>query len=193
MKQLGNPVIEFVRPCWNLAQPGMADLIRKEVAGQEVLDLGGMDGMLGQYLVEVCGAKHVTVVEKEFRFKLARERHPIRGVDFFWGYLEDFNKHRIMGAKKWSVTVCSWPINHQHFCCDAIDTMRRSGTVIIIGKNDGATACGTGVLWRYLVQRERIALFEDPRNDIIIYGVNARPEGQELAPIEKFGLSYDNA
>lgn len=181
----------FAQPSWNLAQPGMAEVIRRQVKDQHVLDIGGSDGMLAQYLIEVCGARHVTVVEKERQLEVLRAKEPLRGVDFFWGYLDAFNKHRVFGEMKWSVAVCSWPINNDQFCRSAIETMRRCGRVVIIGCNDGVNACGTSCLWEYLVQRERTDMFIHPRNDIVVYGINERPECQPLLPIEEFGLSYD--
>lgn len=175
---------------WDLSDPAMVHALRTTVQGKEVLEIGGGAGELAEVMVSDLGADHVLVVEKELMFRTERARHPIARVNFFWGYLQEFLQAPEYKQIHWGALVISWPVNNAAFDLMVIRAMRLAAQVVVIGKNDGVTACGTDILWNYLVTRERIHFVAGPRNDLVVYGPNPRPPAQAPVPIEEFGISY---
>lgn len=173
-------------------EPGFEDAIKQIVAGRNLVELGGGPGTFASWLVNDGGAESVLVVEKEVAScqPISRALNLSPKVTFYWGYAQDFNRHPILGRKQWDVAVLSWPPNNRTFDLEAVKVMSRCALVIFVGLNDGSTACGTEVLWNYLVTRERLHFVRGRHNDLLIYGLNPRPASQIIAPTEHFGLAY---
>lgn len=183
------PVLfEFMPHSWKLDHPDMRPVLRKHVQGREVLDLGGGDGSFAHVLVKECGAKHVTVVEKDPRWQ-SGPLHRVDRVSFAWEFVHEYRQRAPHG--RWDVVTLSWPINIEGFCYHARKIAELAQRVIVVGKNDGCTAIGTSVLWKHLVLRERVDLIETPVEDLIVYGPRERDHKQDLCGTEHHGVRYD--
>lgn len=173
-------------------EPEFEAVIKQTVSGRNLVELGGGSGVFASWMVNAGGSESVLVVEKDVSIwqPLSRTLNLGPKVTFYWGYAQDFNKHPILGRKQWDVAVLSWPPNSRAFDLEAVKVMSRCATVIFVGLNDGTTACGTEVLWNYLVTRERLHFVPGRQNDLLIYGLNPRSADQTTVPTEQFGLSY---
>lgn len=173
-------------------EPGFVEVIKPVIAGRDVVELGGGSGEGAAWMLNDCGAKSVLVVEKDVSvWEPIRQALKIDPkVTFYWGYVQDFNKHPILGRKQWDVAVLSWPPNNRVFDLEAVKVMSRCSVVVVIALNDGSTACGTEVLWNYLVTRERLHHVPGTSNDLLVYGLNPRAADQTTVPTEQFGLAY---
>lgn len=178
---------------WDLSSPDLSQALRQVVQNRQVIELGGADGALADVMVCDMMAECVLIVEKETAYRANVEASPSHLVAYYWGYVQDFAGTRLNLDRLWDVAVISFPPNNHAFDHGAIGVLRRSSMIVIIGKNDGVTAVGTSILWRYLVTRERTNYVVGQKNDLVVYGPNPRPPGQTLVNIELFGLSYDQS
>lgn len=178
---------------WDLSSPDLAHALRQVVQGRQVIELGGADGALADVMVCDMMAESVLIVEKETAYRRQVEESPAHLVAYYWGYVQDFARTRLNLDRLWDVAVISFPPNVAAFDHGAIQVLQRSSMIVIIGKNDGVTAVGTSILWRYLVTRERTNYVVGQKNDLVVYGPNPRPPGQTLVNLELFGLSYDRS
>lgn len=170
--------------------PSAQRILSRILAGQDVLEVGGAYGQLARVMVDQFKARSVMVVEKDTQWKPRAKEGS--GVTFYWGYLQQFLQLPTYASRLWSVCVCSWPINQPEFERGLIQVMRQSAQVVIIGHNDGVTACGTDLMWRYLMTRQRLNYVQDDLEDLVVYGPNPRMPSQAPCSIERYGLGYSD-
>jgi hypothetical protein len=82
-------------------------------------------------------------------------------------YFHEFEAHHT-GTTPPDVAVVKWPQTNRQ---DGLTRLiARAHTVVYIGRNDGATACGPPDMWRHLRTRTLVDVVEGHRNDMLVYG-----------------------
>jgi len=159
-----------------------ADYLRGIVAGKVVADLGCGDGSLAVTMANM-GAAAVHAVDKA----PVCIRH--RGVVVHQSYFDRWTMPEGV-----HVAVVSWP--HNSGLPGIPKLLRGVPDVIYIGKNTDGTSCGSGAMFALLIRRTTLRYIPDPRNVMIHYGNEPRPDRalhhEEIAAITQASLyRYD--
>jgi hypothetical protein len=131
------------------------ELLKSFVDGKEVYDLGSGDLGLAIELVDL-GASKVIAIDKENRYQSFRDIPPEIEMrsQYFSEVYDDID-----------IAFVSWPANYDN---SLLQILKKSKTILYVGKNTDGTACGTPELFRYLVTRKAIQI-PDRRNVLICY------------------------
>lgn len=134
------------------------------VQDRVVVDIGAGDGVLARQLVTL-GAKKVYAIEKEPRFY-----SPSPNVQLLMRYLVDVPLQDIVESHgERPVVFLSWPVTHRIPGLLPWLDPANAHTVVYLGCNDGATACGSREFWeamRRWAYPERAA---DRYNHLLVY------------------------
>jgi len=149
------------------------EALRPFVEDRVVHDFGAGDLSVTLGLVPL-GARRIVAID---RFRMTDPMVP--HFERLTCYFHDFHDPV-------DTAFMSWPINHD---CGLTEIAQRSRTVIYMGKNTDACACGTPKLFRSLVRRKVLAHVPDFINTLIVYG----PEHQDrpLLPEEHAAIHQE--
>lgn len=145
-------------------------VLRQFVMGYNVHDIGAGQLGLARKLIEL-GAHTVTAVDRvyaDFRNNnfndCAPWVPPLPGITLVGEYFEEYARH----GHFIDVAFVSWPevYNQDRI----VDLLRGARTIIYLGSNFDGTACGSEEMFRYLSQRNVLALVPHRRNSLIVYG-----------------------
>jgi len=147
----------------------MINEIGSRVQGAVVWALGtGADDSEARMLSDL-GAKKIYAVDKGMSHRGPRLIHP----QFHWNvrirtwecnsYFDEFEGWI---KEEPEVIFVKWPDTNSRVS----RLLRRSPSLIYIGRNDKITACGSGEFWIHLFRREIDVVIEGSENDLIVYG-----------------------
>jgi hypothetical protein len=130
------------------------ECLKHLVAGKVVYDLGAGDLVLAHKLLEL-GAAKVVAIEKELFFvdNVAPEIEVRR--QYFQHMNEDID-----------IAFVSWPANYDN---GLLPILKRTKTIIYLGKNTDGSMCGTPALFQYLITRKIEEHVPSRPNTLICY------------------------
>lgn len=130
------------------------ECLKKLVAGKVVYDLGAGDLVLAHKLLEL-GTTKVVAIEKErfFIYNVAPEIE-VR-AEYFQHMDEDID-----------IAFVSWPANYDN---GLLPILKRTKTIIYLGKNTDGSSCGTPDMFLYLLTRKIEQHIPSRRNTLICY------------------------
>lgn len=160
---------------WSLTKP-QASTLRSFVRGKTVFDLGAGDLSLA-ILVKKWGAARVVGVD--------RKRMPsipgIERIEGDWAYSDV--------KEVPEVALLSWPINSPN--PRLLKLVKKSRSVVYLGKNTDGTCCGWPGLFEHLLERKVLSYKPDRANTLIIYGAAGRHPRETKLGEEIGGLMMD--
>lgn len=164
-----------------------AAIVRRLVKNRPVHDLGAGSLDLAIALT-TFGAREVIAVDKE---RMPRGHALIRTIQMsFTRFAEQFK-----GGIE--VAFLSWPENRMDI--DLLTLLKRSETVIYLGKNTDGNACGHPMMFEHFQRRKLLAYLPERRNTLAVYGkalVKLRePKGEEQAGLSMYlgpWLNYEH-
>jgi hypothetical protein len=129
-------------------------LVERFVRGQVVYDLGAGDLYLTCELLRLGAVRVIAIDKEDFR----RYGIPDEVV---------YRKMLFRDVKETSIDTAfvSWPSNYDN---GLLPLLRRSKTIIYLGKNTDGTACGIPSMFRYLLKRKAECI-PDRKNTLICY------------------------
>lgn len=128
--------------------------LKKLVAGKVVYDLGAGDLVLAHKLLEL-GAAKVIAIEKE-RFFIDNVAPDIEVRKQYFQHIdEDID-----------IAFVSWPANYDN---GLLPVLRRTKTILYLGKNTDGSMCGTPALFKYLLTRKIEGYVPSRPNTLICY------------------------
>lgn len=142
-----------------------------------VYDLGAGDTSLSRYMS--LFARHVHAVDKDLR-------KPDKVPPNVTCYPTTFQKFK--APKAIDCAVISWPPNYT--CLGLLDLVKMASRVVYIGRNTGATACGTPELFLHLTRRMLAVEVRDEHNCLHCYGAVQHEEPQFRSEEEVCGLIH---
>lgn len=181
-----------------------SSIVKRFVAGRQVMDLGAGDFELSRCLVDL-GASKVYAVERATRHGgILEVGTPYEAVTVVAAGLKSLG--RVARHKKRAeelppvthrgidVALVSWPSPEDskfsaHADYSLLEPIRKARTVIYLGSNVDGTICGSKRLYQHLAKRRVFAHEPDRRNTLIVYGpLLPRGQERELLPEERAGL-----
>lgn len=151
---------------------GMRVRLKEILQGKEIWALGAGPDLHEAWVLLSLGAKRVWSVDKSQRFLGSSTNKVQTGSGYeildFRGYFEEFFDLKRGEDNTQVITFLKWP--QTNFTPGLIDLLGLSQTVVYVGKNDGATACGSPQLWGYLSRRELQEEIQSCKNDMLVYG-----------------------
>ncbi|MCK9567560.1 hypothetical protein M0R72_01260 [Candidatus Pacearchaeota archaeon] len=115
------------------------ECLKKLVAGKVVYDLGAGDLVLAHKLLEL-GAAKVVAIEKELFF-----------IDNVAPEIEVRQQYFQHMDEDMDIAFVSWPANYDN---GLREILKRTKTIIYLGKNTDGSMCGTPALFEYLSTRK---------------------------------------
>jgi len=149
-------------------EPAQAERLRPIIAGRTVWTLGSGPDLHEAWQLISMGATTVHAVDKASRH-ITPTFTPVDppGIVDCRAYFHEFEAHHT-GTTPPDVAVVKWPQTNRQ---DGLTRLiARAHTVVYIGRNDGATACGPPDMWRHLRTRTLVDVVEGHRNDMLVYG-----------------------
>ena len=160
-------------------------VVRQYVAGYNVHDLGAGQLGMAQKLIEL-GAHTVTAIDKIYSYSRPPWSPP-PGVTLVGEYFEEYARH----GHFVDVALVSWPEAYNSPQAGIVTLLKEARIVIYLGSNFDGTACGSEEMFRFLSQREVLALVPNKFNSLIVYGREL--VHRRLLPEEYAALNRDKA
>ena len=159
-------------------------LVERVVRDQVVYDFGASDLRLSCELLRLGASKVIAIDKEPVRFRGIPNE-----IEFRQSLFQDVQDDPI------DIAFVSWPPNHD---TGLVPILRRSRTILYLGKNTDGTACGTPGMFQYLLKRKAEYL-PDRHNTLICYTdfltVERQPFPEERASITSYSntsyLLYD--
>jgi hypothetical protein len=159
---------------YGFLEGAQAERVATLIAGRTVWALGSGSDMQEAHRLASLGAATVYAVDKAHRERLLvptfeRARVDRAAVYDCRAYFVEFETHvQVTGLPNPDVAFLKWPTAQRH--PGLLQLLKRAGTVIYVGRNDGITACGGTLMWEHLRTRTLLEVVEGPRNDMLVYG-----------------------
>jgi len=179
--------------------PAMQAIIREHALGRTVWDLGAGDLTYAKRLIQL-GARKVVAVEKGgsrpghlggIATPLEAPLRPDPRIECVWRYFAEVDPPED-GIE---VAFLSWPQNGALATIGLTRLIEGAQTVIYLGCNTGGSACGSGDMWRHLIQREVLAYEPMVRNTLIVYGQPCGPRtlrGEEMGALASKMVRFED-
>jgi len=162
------------------------ECLKKLVVGKIVYDLGAGDLVLAHKLIEL-GAKVIAVEKENFFIDNALTPNPTMQasleIEVRQQYFQDMDDDI-------DIAFVSWPDNYDN---GLLPILKRTKTIIYLGKNTDMSMCGTPALFRYLLTRKIEEHVPARPNTLICYSEQLDKPRWMPVPEEDAALRMDTS